>query len=117
MSSILMLLAARLLLAQVASPQVASPQLPTDRSVVHQCTTSTDERYAFEKSSPVQVGGGAMYGPARERRYLDALRGPEGQAVRYQRIGSMQAPDGETFLDRYELTYEGVAKPIVLYVD
>ena len=29
-----------------------------------------------------------MYGPARERRYLDALRGPQGQPVQYKRTRS-----------------------------
>ncbi len=73
-------------------PPVAAP--PIDRSMVPQCAISTDPNYGVTRSSPVEVGGGPMYGPARERRYLDALRGPDGQP-----------------------THDGLTKPIVLYID
>lgn len=96
---------------------VETQQSTPDRSVVPQCATSTDERYGLAIATPVQVGGGAMYGPARERRYLDALRGPDGQVVRYRRTGSMTGPDGNTILDAYETTYDGLAKPVTIYVD
>ncbi len=96
---------------------VGTQQSPPDRTVVPQCETSTDERYGFATTAPVQVGGGAMYGPAREHRYLDALRGPEGQVVRYRRTGSLPGPDADTILDAYETTYDGLEKPITIYVD
>lgn len=35
------------------------------------------------------MGGGALYAAARERRYLDALRGPMGETLQYKRSGSM----------------------------
>jgi len=96
---------------------LATQQSPPDRSVVPHCATSTDDRYGVAMTTPVQVGGGAMYGPARERRYLDTLRGPEGQVVRYRRTGSLPAPDGNTILDAYETTYDGLEKPITIYID
>ena len=96
---------------------VGTQQTQPDRTVVPQCETSTDERYGVATTTPVQVGGGAMYGPAREHRYLDALRGPEGQVVRYRRTGSLSAPDGDTILDAYETTYDGLEKPVTIYVD
>jgi len=92
-------------------------QSSPDRSVVPQCQTSMDEQYGFASAAPVQVGGGAMFGPARERRYLEALRGPDGQPVRYRRTGSLPGADGNTILDAYETTYDGLAKPITIYVD
>jgi hypothetical protein len=103
-----------LLLQQSTTP---GPPASSNRSVVPQCATATSELYGRDKGTPVQVGGGAMYGPARERRYLDTLRGPEGQSIRYRRIGSLPAPDGETILDAYETAYDGLEKPITLYVD
>ena len=106
-----------LLTFALVATQVETKQSPPDRSVVPQCATSMDERYGTAMTTPVQVGGGAMYGPARERRYLDALRGPEGQVVRYRRAGSLPAPDGDTILDAYETTYDGLEKPITIYVD
>lgn len=81
------------------------------------CAVADDTSYAFTREQPVQVGGGAMYVAARERRFLDALRGPGGEAVRHRRTGSLQGSDERTILDRYELTYEGLEKPAVLYLD
>ncbi len=106
-----------LLTVALLAGRVTTQQSTPDRSVVPPCATSTDERYGLAAATPVQVGGGAMYGPARERRYLEALRGPEGQVVRYRRTGSLPAPDGNTILDAYETIYDGLEKPITIYVD
>jgi hypothetical protein len=97
--------------------QAPTPPATADRSVVPRCEVSTDPNYGLTLGTPIQVGGGAMYGPARERRYLDALRGPDGQPLRYKRTGSMQGTDGTTILDGYEVIYDGLAKPTMLYVD
>jgi hypothetical protein len=82
------------------------------------CGVSDEPAYATSKDHPVQVGGGAMYVAARERRYLDALRGPMGEAVQYKRTGSLRpAADGRTILDTYEVTYPGLEKPVTFYLD
>jgi hypothetical protein len=82
------------------------------------CGVSDEAAYATSKDHPVQVGGGAMYVAARERRYLDALRGPMGEAVQYKRTGSLRpAADGRTILDTYEVTYPGLEKPLTFYLD
>jgi hypothetical protein len=81
------------------------------------CQVSTDPTYGHSVDNPITVGGSPLYGAARQRRYLDALRGPEGQVVRYQRTGSVLASDKETMLDRYQLTYDGLDRPVVLYLD
>ena len=83
---------------------------------VSACPVADDDQYAFTKEHPVQVGGGPAYGDARQRRYLDALRGPAGQPVRYTRPGSAPGPDG-TILDKYEVTSEGLSKPVSLFLD
>jgi hypothetical protein len=82
------------------------------------CVVSEDAEFATTRANAVQVGGGAMYAAARERRYLDALRGPVGEVLQYKRTGSL-APeaDGRTILDAYEVTYAGLAKPAVFYLD
>lgn len=100
----------------IASQQAPAPPLP-DRSAVPQCAVSADPGYGFSVAAPVQVGGGSMYGPARERRYLGALRGPDGQPVQYKRAGSMEGPDKTTILDAYEVTHAGLSKPVMLYLD
>jgi hypothetical protein len=81
------------------------------------CPVAADSAYAFTPEQPVQVGGGAMYVAARERRYLDSLRGPAGETVHYKRTSSLEAPDGQTILDRYEVIYEGAEKSATLYLD
>ncbi|HJR59931.1 MAG TPA: hypothetical protein VJ813_11045 [Vicinamibacterales bacterium] len=80
------------------------------------CAVATDELYAYTKEQAVQVGGSPLYGASRQRKYLDALRGPEGQKVQYRRIGQFRAPDG-TILDGYEVAYEGLEKPVTLFLD
>jgi hypothetical protein len=81
------------------------------------CPVATDSAYAFTPEQPVQVGGGAMFVAARERRYLDSLRGPAGEAVHYKRTSSQESPDGQTILDRFEVTYDGAEQPVTLYLD
>lgn len=91
------------------------------------CQVSLDPTYGYTITNPIQVGEGlpgadesslltsSLRGPVRERAYLDALRGPQGQTIQYSRRGSLH---GKTaILDAYELTYPGLAKPIVLYLD
>lgn len=91
---------------------LALTQAPTSS-----CAVSDEAAFATTKDHAVQVGGGAMYVAARERRYLDALRGPSGEPITYKRIGALLAPDGHTILDGYEVTYTGLDKPITLYLD
>ena len=84
-----MLTTATFVLAIAIQQSPAAPA-PADRSAGSVCTVSADPAYGLSVATPIQVGGGAMYGPARERRYLDALRGPKGQPVQYKRSGSMR---------------------------
>lgn len=82
------------------------------------CATADEPEFATTKEHPVQVGGGAIYAAARERRYLDALRGPMGETLQYKRTGSMPVdPEGRTILDRYEVMHPGLEKPISLFLD
>ncbi len=99
---------------------VALPQVPTPREpgVPAKCTTSADPTYGLTPANPVQIAGGAMYVAASEERYLAALRGPDGQAIQYTRIGSRpQSANNPTILDRYDVWYDGLEKPISLYLD
>jgi len=82
------------------------------------CPVADDPAFATSQGQPVQVGGGAMFVAARERRYLDALRGPTGEQVQYKRTRTTRVEgDDRTILDVYEVTYAGLEKPSVLYLD
>jgi hypothetical protein len=95
-----------------------SPQPPA--ATPAPCVVSSDPQYGFVKEKAIGIGGGAMYVAARERRYLGALRGPEGQPLRFERRGSTAvdpaAPD-PTILDLYQVTYQGRDKPVDLFLD
>jgi hypothetical protein len=84
-------------------------------------TTAAQEPsgYGYTPEDPIKVGGG----PQGEREYLRFLRGPEGQPLRFQRLGSCcgfsdpSLPLGGGLLDMYEVTYEGLEKPVTLFLD
>ena len=80
---------------------------------------SSDAHYGFDQAHPIKTGRGFEA----EWQYLNALRGPRGEVVHYQRLGYCCAFDtdaaesGKGFLDQYALTYEGLAKPFILYLN
>lgn len=79
------------------------------------CPISTDPTYGYDPANPIKVGGDFLMGPSRERMYLNHLRGPEGEAVTYEREGSEAYENG--ILDIYRLEYAGLDDPIIVYVD
>ena len=48
---------------------------------------SSDSTYGFTEENPIMVGG-VQSGPLNERRFLNALSGPKGEKVFYEREGS-----------------------------
>jgi TPR repeat protein len=79
---------------------------------------SDDAGYGVEEKNPVCAGQGYVA----EWAYLNALRGPSGEVVYYRSLGQccvFKTENAERggFLDRYELTYDGLAKPVVLYMN
>lgn len=93
------------------------PALTGDRTIVSKCEVSDDATYGHSKDNPIKVGGTPMFGPARQRRVLQALVGPAGQAVRFERRGALRGPSDDIIIDRYEVTYAGLAKPIEIFMD
>src|SRR5918993_2863536 len=94
----------------------APPRFPSVGTEAPQCEVAEDAVYASSREQPVQVGGSPMYGASRQRRYLEALRGPAGQRIDYKRRGQDRAPDG-TILDAYVVSYEGLEAPVTLFLD
>lgn len=85
---------------------------------------STDDSYGYSQKNPVMVGGVLnSEGPLNERRFLNALTGPNGEPVSYERIGSCcefetkNSPFGSGMLDEYQVSYNGLAQPITLYIN
>ena len=85
---------------------------------------AADEAYGYTREQAIRVGGvGDDVGPVRERLFLNALTGPAGEAIRYRRVGSccsFATPNGfggGGLLDMYEVIYDGLAEPMLLYLN
>ena len=79
------------------------------------CPIADDRTYGYSRENAIRVGdGGELFGgPARERAYLDNLRGPNGEPISYERLGSLNFED--TILDEYRIA--GLATPVTVYLD
>src|SRR5690349_10796390 len=107
------------LVAQTPPPQSQASTPPPQSSPQRggqPCVTATDPEYGLKVDKAVQIGGGALYMAARERRYLDSLKGPGGQTLTYRRTGSMGGGNTGKPIDAWEVTWEGAPKPITLYL-
>ena len=84
---------------------------------------SDDETYGYSEKNAVCVADASGSGPLKERNYLNALLGPKGEPVSYFRKGSCCTIKsdygfmGMAKLDIYEVSYEGLDKPIILYIN
>ncbi|WP_016957287.1 hypothetical protein [Catenovulum agarivorans] len=88
-------------------------------------STSTDPEYGYTENKPIELGGfllGTKYEGAHIE-YFQSLMGPNGETVKVKRLGSCCAfedpsmPFGGGLLDRYELSYKGQSKPVIIYVN
>ncbi len=95
---------------------ITSADVPGLTAATSKCAIAEDDVYGLTPAGAIKVGGGAREGPALERQYLSALRGPMGQGLRATRLGSTLLPDG-TILDMYEVTYSGLNQPVRMYLD
>ncbi|MBO3697062.1 hypothetical protein [Roseivirga sp. E12] len=85
---------------------------------------STDKNYGLSQKKPVQVGGvDKNEGPKNERRFLNALAGPNGEKVSYFRSGSccpVKSENGfmgKAMLDNYRVTWEGSTDTVSIYIN
>jgi hypothetical protein len=86
---------------------------------------SQDETYGYSPENAVEVGGAKnSEGPINERRYLNALTGPNGEEVTYYRAGSCcPTPSenamfgGKAMLDNYRVTWEGSKDTVSIYIN
>lgn len=104
------------------SPNVE--QVLLDHNTFKIVEVSDDPTYGYSEANPIMVGGARNSGPLNERRFLNALTGSNGETVKYYRLGSccnFKTKSGllndSGLLDKYAVTYEGVEKEIVLYIN
>ena len=103
--------------------------LPSERVVINGqafllTEISTDKSYGFTEKNPVRVGVvDKLEGPLNERRFLNALAGPNGEKVSYYRLGSCcpfntdKGFNGKGLLDNYKVTWEGSKDTVSIYIN
>src|SRR5687767_5336712 len=85
---------------------------------------STDITYGFSEKNPIEVGGAEKgEGPYNERRFLNALAGPNGEEVSYYRAGSccpVKSKNGfmgMALLDNYRVTWKGSNDTVSIFIN
>ncbi len=116
-------------IAFLISSCTATQKVPTKTPLLNNQTfklteISTDATYGVTEENPIMVGGvTTSEGPLNERRFLNALAGPNGEDVSYKRLRSCcpfktkNGFQGGGLLDEYEVTYKGLEKPISIYIN
>ncbi len=101
-----------------------NPTLSSDKSYFVMSQVSTDSSYGYREANPIHVGyNGSTNGPENERKFLNGLTGPNGEKLSYYRIGSCcpfenkKLPMGMGMLDKYNVTWSGLAEAKVIYID
>lgn len=81
---------------------------------------ATDKTYGLSEKNAVEVGGTS---PLNERRFLNALTGPNGEKISYFRAGSCcpvksnNGMMGMAMLDNYRVSYEGSKDTVSIYIN
>lgn len=84
---------------------------------------ASDSTYGYSQKNPIDVGGAITEGVLNQRRFLNALLGPDGEPVSYFRGGScchFKTPNGMNntgLLDIYRVSYEGSKDTVTLYLN
>jgi hypothetical protein len=85
---------------------------------------STDNTYGYKPENPINVGGPSAQAVQNERRFLNALLGPNGEEVGYFRVGSCcgfktanSAYGDYGMLDRYKVYWNGIKDTVQLFIN
>tara|TARA_R110002073_G_scaffold128999_5_gene275223 strand:+ start:19489 stop:19929 length:441 start_codon:yes stop_codon:yes gene_type:complete len=102
------------------------PQILHDNNAFLITEISTDKTYGLSPKNPVEVGGAKnSEGPRNERRFLNALAGPNGEKISYIRAGSCCPVKsnndpfgfGSVMLDNYRVTWENSKDTVSIYIN
>jgi hypothetical protein len=85
---------------------------------------SKDKKYGYDKDYPINIYyRGTKDDVINQQRFLNALAGPNGEAITFSKLESCcpfpskNTEMGAGFLDVYEIKWDGLKKPIVLYLN
>lgn len=120
----LILIGILILFCSCSTLQQSSRTQLRDHQTFRLTAISTDKTYGFTEKNPVKVGGvDKSEGPLNERRFLNALAGPNGEKVSYYRAGSccpVKSKNGfmgSALLDRYRVTWENTLDTVSIYIN
>jgi hypothetical protein len=85
---------------------------------------SKDKKYGYEKDYPINIFfRGTKNDTINQKYFLNALAGPKGEQITYTKMENCcpfptkNSDMGAGFLDVYELKWEGLNKPVILYLN
>ena len=85
---------------------------------------SKDKKYGYDRDYPINIFySNTKNDTINQRRFLNALAGPKGEKITYVKLESCcpfptkRSEMGAGLLDVYELKWEGLQKPIRLYLN
>jgi len=85
---------------------------------------SKDKKYGYEKDYPINIYyKGTKNDTINQAYFLNALAGPKGEKISYKKMENCcpfptkNSDMGAGLLDVYELQWEGLKKPITLYLN
>ena len=79
---------------------------------------STDKTYGFKPKTNIKVGS-----VRNEYAFIAQLTGPNGEEITAKRLGSgwdvksKNSPFGKAPLDKWEIKYDGLKEPIIIYLN
>ncbi|MBC3759919.1 2-dehydro-3-deoxyphosphooctonate aldolase [Hyunsoonleella sp. SJ7] len=129
MKKILIAFVALVLFLSCGSTQQASKntaQILRDNNTFVVTEIAKDKTYGYSPKNPVEVGGAKdSEGPKNERRFLNALAGPNGEQISYYRDGSCCPVKsnndpfgfGSVMLDNYRVTWENSKDTVSIYIN
>nr|WP_315173243.1 2-dehydro-3-deoxyphosphooctonate aldolase [uncultured Flavobacterium sp.] len=99
------------------------PQLTKNNTFVI-TAFSKDKKYGYDKDYPINIFyRGTKDDVINQQRFLNALAGPNGEAITFSKLESCcpfpskNTEMGAGFLDVYEIKWEGLKNPILLYLN
>ena len=99
------------------------PALSRDKTFIL-TEISRDKKYGYNEDYPVNLGFIAVQAAEiNVKRYFGALSGPKGEKVSYIKVDSCcpfpskKNDMGAGILDIYEVTWEGLKKPLRIYIN
>jgi hypothetical protein len=85
---------------------------------------SNDKKYGYNKDYPINIYfRGTKNDTINQKYFLNALAGPKGEKITYTKMENCcpfptkNSDMGAGFLDVYELNWEGLKKPVILYLN